>query len=124
MRVGRRMRALFAFVPLAVIVGCMAQDAPVPAQEDGAGAATARSADQSGFTIIKLDPALDAIVSADATLETVGDRFGLTEGPLWVQEATGGYLLVSDLIANVIYKWTPDGRLSAFLETFTTARTC
>ena len=28
----------------------------------------------------------------------------------------GGHLLFSDLIANVIYKWTPDGQLSAFLE--------
>jgi gluconolactonase len=97
-------------------LGCSPQNAPVPAQEGGTGSAPARSADQSGFTIIKLDPALDVIVSADAPLETVGDRFGLTEGPLWVQEGTSGYLLVSDLIANVIYKWTPDGQLSAFVE--------
>ena len=72
--------------------------------------------DTSSFRIVRLDPGLDAIISSDAILETVGDRFGLTEGPLWVQEGAGGYLLFSDLIANVIYKWTPSGDLSAFLE--------
>ncbi len=73
-------------------------------------------ADTSGFAIVRLDPALDAIVSPNATLETIGDRFGLTEGPVWIQDGASGHLLFSDLIANVIYKWTPDGQLSAFLE--------
>ena len=77
---------------------------------------TATPADKSGFAIVRLDPALDAIVSADASLETIGDRFGLTEGPVWIQDGASGHLLFSDLIANVIYKWTPDGQLSAFLE--------
>jgi len=68
------------------------------------------------FRIVKLDPALDAIVSADATLELLGDRFGLTEGPVWVPDAGDGYLLFSDLISNVIYEWTPDGEISVFLD--------
>jgi gluconolactonase len=110
-----RMRALSAIVSI-LIMGCGPQNGAVPANTAETSSAQAAAADQSGFTIVRLDPALDAIVSADATLETVGDRFGLTEGPLWVQDGTSGYLLVSDLIANVIYKWTPDGQLSAFLE--------
>ena len=69
------------------------------------------------FTIEKLDPSLDAIVSPDATLETLGDRFALTEGPVWVPgENTDGYLLFSDNAANVIYKWAPNKPLSVFLE--------
>jgi gluconolactonase len=69
------------------------------------------------FKIIRLDPALDAIISPDATLETLGEHFGLTEGPVWVQESpTSGYLLFSDLTANVIYKRTPEGRVSVFAE--------
>jgi sugar lactone lactonase YvrE len=55
-------------------------------------------------------------VSPDAMLETIGDRFGLTEGPVWVQDGASGHLLFSDLIANVIYKWKRDGDLSVFLE--------
>jgi sugar lactone lactonase YvrE len=68
------------------------------------------------FRIVKLDPALDAIVSPDAKLELLGDRFGLTEGPVWVPDVGEGYLLFSDLISNVIYKWTPDGAISVHLE--------
>jgi gluconolactonase len=65
---------------------------------------------------VRLDPALDAIVSADAKPETLGEHFGLTEGPVWVQDSNSGYLLFSDLTANVIYKHTPEGLLSAFAE--------
>ena len=39
------------------------------------------------FRIEKLDPAFDEIVAPDAMLETLGDRFALTEGPVWVPEA-------------------------------------
>ena len=67
------------------------------------------------FRIIRLDPALDAIVSADARLETLGEHFGLTEGPVWIPEG-GGYLAFSDLTANVIYKRTADGQLSVLAE--------
>jgi gluconolactonase len=105
-----------AFIPLAVVVGCSPQNASKPARAAAADSAPAGPADTSGFAIVKLGSALDAIVSPDAALETVGDRFGLTEGPVWVRQGAGGYLLFSDLISNVIYKWTPDGQLSAFLE--------
>ncbi len=106
-------RVAFA-IPVAVVMGCSPQDA-APSR-DAASDARATPADASEFAIVKLDAGLDAIISATATLDTIGDRFGLTEGPVWVQEGTSGYLLFSDLIANVIYKWTPDGQLSAFLE--------
>jgi gluconolactonase len=68
------------------------------------------------FRIERLDPALDAIVSAQAQLETLGDRFALTEGPVWVHERAGGYLLFSDNAANVIYRWSAGAPLSVFLE--------
>src|SRR5690349_20929220 len=42
----------------------------------------------------KLDPALDAIVPANAKLEILkGDYFGNIEGPLWVRQGQSGYLL-------------------------------
>lgn len=68
------------------------------------------------FKIIRMDRALDAILSTEAKLEMLGDRFGLTEAPVWVQEGQSGYLLFSDLISNVIYKRTAEGGLSVFLE--------
>lgn len=78
----------------------------------------------SGFTqtspsrdVIKLNPALDAIISEDARLEVlVDDYFGGNEGPVWVKDSAGGHLLFSDQAANKIYKMTADGTLSVFLE--------
>jgi gluconolactonase len=68
------------------------------------------------FRIEKLEASLDEIIAADAKLETLGDRFALTEGPVWVQDGPGGYLLFSDNAANVIYKWEENKPLSVFLE--------
>jgi gluconolactonase len=65
-------------------------------------------------TVLKLDPALDALVSSDAKLQTVAGGYGFTEGITWVQK--GGYLLLSDIPANVIYKLTPDGKSSVYME--------
>lgn len=81
-----------------------------------AAAILAQSPAARPFKIIKLDPALDQIISPDAKLETLGDHFGLTEGPVWVQHAGVGYLLFSDNAANKIYKWSPHAPLSVFLE--------
>jgi gluconolactonase len=68
------------------------------------------------YHLARLDPALDAIVSPDSPLEVLGEHFGLTEGPLWIRDPNGGYLIFSDCAANVIYKWQPNAPLSVFLE--------
>src|SRR5450631_2768709 len=68
------------------------------------------------FKVVRLDPALDAIISADAKIEILGEHFGLTEGPVWIQDPAGGYLLFSDCAANVIYKWMQGQPLSVYLE--------
>lgn len=69
----------------------------------------------NGVSIERLDPALDALIPLGARPEIVkSDYFGWLEGPAWVQQ--GGYLLFSDVAANRIYKWTPSGELSTFLE--------
>ena len=70
------------------------------------------------FRIEKLDPALDEVIAPDAQLETLGEHFALTEGPVWIPRQNGqpGYLLFSDNAANVIYKWAANTPLSVFLE--------
>jgi gluconolactonase len=70
----------------------------------------------SGGQIERLDPAIDALIPAGAKLETIGEHFGMIEGPLWIQEGASGYLLFSDIPANVIWKRTTDGRVSIFLD--------
>ena len=80
----------------------------------GVGLATAQN--PSDRPVVRLDPTLDALVSPDAKLELVKGGFGFTEGALWVQQGKSGYLLFSDIPANVIYKWTPDSKVSVYLD--------
>jgi len=54
----------------------------------------------------RLDPALDALVDVDAPVEQVLDGFAWSEGPVWVGGADG-HLLVSDVPANRIMRWSP-----------------
>jgi gluconolactonase len=68
------------------------------------------------FRIVRSDPMLDEVVSSDARLELIGDRFGLTEGPVWVPDGDDGFLLFSDLISNVIYRWAPGEPISVYLD--------
>src|SRR5207253_8434230 len=62
--------------------------------------------------VVRLDPALDAIVPTPARIEKLAAGFLFTEGPVWVRD--GGYLLFSDPNDNRIYRWAPDGDLSVF----------
>jgi gluconolactonase len=63
-----------------------------------------------------LDPAFDAVVSPGAAMETLKDGFAFINGIVWVKEGSAGHLLISDIPANVIHRWTPDGKMSAFLD--------
>jgi gluconolactonase len=58
------------------------------------------------------DPAaMEQIIARDAPIEKIGGGFTFTEGPIWFKE---GYLLFSDVVGNVIRKWTPDGKVVEF----------
>ena len=71
----------------------------------------------NGRAIERLDPALDQIVSPNAKLELLkADYYGNAEGPVWVKAGQSGYLIFTDISANNLYKWTPDGKISVFLE--------
>lgn len=85
-----------------------------------AALATAAQA-QERSPIVRLDPALDAIVPLDAKVEKLADNFRSNECPVWVRK--GGYLLFRDSgyppsdIPNTILKWSPgDGKVSIFLK--------
>lgn len=47
---------------------------------------------------------------ADAKVEVLAEGLKFTEGPVWIPALEGqpGYLLFSDIPANVIYRWTPE----------------
>jgi gluconolactonase len=61
---------------------------------------------RSHGSIVRIDPALDAIVPQDATIEKLADGFQFTEGPLWFP---AGHLWFSDVVGNVVRQWSPAG---------------
>ena len=64
-------------------------------------------------SIVRLDPAFDELVPKDARLEKLADGFTFTEGPLW---RPSGVLWFSDVVANVVRQWSPDGRVMEILN--------
>jgi gluconolactonase len=74
-------------------------------------ASLAQGGSQPSGKIVRLSPAVDAIVPAGADVEQVATITGFSEGPVWIHQ---GYLLFSDIPGNAIMKWTPDGKLSVF----------
>src|SRR6516225_4729289 len=66
--------------------------------------------------VTRLDPGLDELIPPSAHVEKLADDFGFLEGPVWVHKGKQQYLLFSDIPANEIKKWTPDGKVSVFLE--------
>ena len=70
---------------------------------------------QENRSVIRLDPALDVIVAADAKVERVATGFGFSEGPVWIRK--GGFLIFSDIPANAINRVDPaSGKVSVFLD--------
>lgn len=64
--------------------------------------------------IERLDPALDAVIDTNATIEIIAEGFKWSEGPLWVE--TEQMLLFSDVPDNTIYKWTEEGGAEVYLK--------
>lgn len=54
---------------------------------------------------------LQTIRNSNAKVEKVSGGFNFTEGPLWNPR---GFLVFSDIGADTIYKWTPNGKISIF----------
>ena len=87
---------------LVCIVGVASQAAL--AQAAGAG------------SVLRLDAALDALVAADAKLETLYQRESTFEGPNWVRVGKSGYLIFADVPGNAIERLNADGSVSPLLE--------
>lgn len=58
--------------------------------------------------VIRLDPALDELLSPDAEIEVLSSGFTWSEGPVWAREEGhphGGHLLFSDIPNNRVVRW-------------------
>src|ERR1035441_8601431 len=91
-----------ALIPsLAILLaGCSQAPAPV-AESHGVG------------SIVRLDPAFDALAPRDARIEKVAGGFQFTEGPLWRPD---GRLWFSDVIGNVVRSVTPAGQVQVLIQ--------
>src|SRR5439155_17576884 len=74
---------------------------------------------EANVEVVRLDPAMDAIVGPNPKIYKLADGFQFTEGPIWVRD--GGYLLFSDPNANTMFKYKPGpgnsaGELSVFRQ--------
>ena len=97
---------------LVLAVGCGAT--PPPEEEP---AAALPPADPGAGSILRVDPAFDALVPLDATIEKLADGFQFTEGPVWVRQGEGApHLLFSDIPANAIMKWSTDTGVTDFMN--------
>jgi len=68
--------------------------------------------------IVRLDPAMDAIVGPNPKIFKLAEGFKFTEGPVWVHEKN--YLLFSDPNSNIIYQFSPNGNNAGTLAVFRT----
>jgi gluconolactonase len=97
-------QTLIALTAAVLLAGCSSAPTPAPApvaETKGVG------------TIVRLDPAFDALVPKDAIIEKVGSGFQFTEGPLWRPD---GHLWFSDVTGNVVRSITPDGKAQVLIE--------
>jgi len=100
-------KSLTVVVMLATLGGCARTETPATAPAPAAASAATR-------TITRLDPALDALVPADAVVEKVAGGFQFTEGPLW--RPSEGRLWFSDVVGNVLRAVTPTGQVEVLIE--------
>ena len=76
-------------------------------------AAAQQRATEQAFELKAEDPGFWKLFDRDAKLNTMGEDFGFTEGPVW---ETTGSLLVSDESKNRIYRLFPDGRRDELIQ--------
>lgn len=65
-------------------------------------------------SVIRLDPALDALIPTNAVIEKVASGFSWAEGPVWVGRQDA--IVFSDVPNNVVYEWSHRYDLHVFLK--------
>ena len=64
--------------------------------------------------IERSDAALDRLIDPSAKFAKLGEGYGWSEGPIWIDE--GQYLLFSDVPGNRIHKWSAAEGVTVWLE--------
>lgn len=109
--------ATLAFAALA-FTACAAPEKPATTAESKPAASASPAASATPAVpetkIVRLDPAFDKLVPADAKVEKLAEGYVWTEGPVWNKK--DGYLLFSNIPRNEIIKWQEGKGASQFLH--------
>ena len=65
-----------------------------------------------GTNVVRLDPALDAVIAPGTQIERVATGFKFTEGPMW----RGGQLWFSDLVGDKMLSVSPGGAVHVLID--------
>ena len=103
----KQSKSLCATAALIFLLASCGESAPAELANIGTSKAGAGS-------IVRIDPALNALIAADATIEKVSGGFTFTEGPVWHRGP--GHLMFSDLRNNAIHIWNNENGLSTFMQ--------
>jgi len=101
----RKLLSAFFVLTLVVILVCCK---PAMAQESAAS--------QTIGKIVRFDDRADELIGLDAEIELLASGFEWSEGPLWIQDADGGYLLFSDIPRNSVMKWKQGEGIGLFMK--------
>lgn len=66
--------------------------------------------------IVAFEDEFHKLVPEDAVIEVLGSGFDWSEGPLWVPQAEGGFLIFSDIPRNSVMKWSQTEGVSLFMK--------
>ena len=100
--------AIVVALTLTTVLACAPAEEPLAPEPEAPVSETG--------TIDRLDPRLDELLAADATVEQVAEGFQFIEGPVWVGGADDGHLLFSDIPGDTVYRWSEADGTSVFLN--------
>ncbi len=95
----------------AVVWATACNKASEPAAPEPAASRESKAPANPDF--VRLDPAFDQLVATNAMIDKVATGFQFLEGPLWRSSSN---LWFSDLVGNILYKTTPDGKVMPLLN--------
>jgi gluconolactonase len=106
--------ALAAVAPLFLLSSCSSGHDKTVEEKKAVLPAKPAAQPAGAGGILRVDPAMDALVPAAAKIEKVAGGFQFTEGPLWFKDT--GNLWFSDVQGNVTRQLAPDGAVSEILK--------
>ncbi len=82
----------------------------------GAGISQASTASGTIGKIVRFDSRANELIAPDAQIELLASGFEWSEGPLWIPDPAGGYLLFSDIPRTSVMKWKQKEGVSLFMK--------